>query len=200
MSARSADAQRPLVQRILAAVDPRLSPGLAVQLGAPGPRRLPERGQAVVIAGHRAAGKSTLLPLVAALLGRTAIDLDYALEREHRRPLRRWVQEAPREFRAAERALFLRLPKDGVLCVGGGFLSHHGDALDGCFTLLVPVTLETYRERLLRDTQRPRLRPEVSLEEEIAQVYAERELAHARVPTVPLVDFLRAFQAAEVSG
>lgn len=199
MSARSADARRPLVQRILAAVDPRLSPGLAAALREPGPARLPERGQPVVIAGHRAAGKSTLLPLVAELLGRTGIDLDYALEREHKRPLKRWVQEAPQEFRAAERALFLRLPKGGVISVGGGFLSHHGEVLERCFTLLVPISLETYRERLLRDTSRPRLRPGVSREEEIAQLFAEREAAHARVPTVPLVDFLRAFPGAEVN-
>ncbi len=40
-----------------------------------------------------------------------------------------------------------------------------------CFTLLVPVTFETYRERLLADTTRPRLRPGMSLEEELASVY-----------------------------
>ena len=51
----------------------------------------------------------------------------------------------------------------------------------------------SYRERLLADTSRPRLRPGVSLEEEIATVFHEREALHARVPTVPLVDFLRAF-------
>jgi shikimate kinase len=33
----------------------------------------------------------------------------------------------------------------------------------------------------------------VTLEEEIATVFHEREALHARVPTVHLVDFLRAF-------
>jgi shikimate kinase len=63
------------------------------------------------------------------------------------------------------------------------------------FTLVVPVCFETYRERLLADTSRPRLRPGMTLEEEIATVFHEREALHARVPTVPLVDFLRAFRS-----
>lgn len=145
----------------------------------------------MVLCGHRSAGKSTLLPRVAHLLSRQGLDLDHRLERIHGRPLRAWVAEAPAEFRAAERRALLELPAGALVAVGGGFLSHHPDALAGMYTLLIPISFETYRERLLTDRTRPRLRPGVSLEEEIASVFHEREALHARVPTVALVDFLR---------
>ena len=37
-------------------------------------------GQTVVLAGHRTAGKTRLLPLVGRLLGRTGLDLDAVVE------------------------------------------------------------------------------------------------------------------------
>ncbi|SET80221.1 shikimate kinase [Myxococcus fulvus] len=191
MSASSAEPRRHLVEHVLSSVDPRLTPALRDALTRPGPTPRPAAGQTVVLGGHRGAGKSTLLPRVARLLGRTGVDLDTHLERTHGRPLRTWVAQAPSEFRAAERRALLELPPGGLVAVGGGFLSHHPDALAGAFTLIIPVTFETYRERLLTDRTRPRLRPEVSLEEEIASIFHEREALHARVPTIALVDFLR---------
>lgn len=193
MSERSTDDRRQTLERILDAVDPRLSPGLRESLAAPGPAVLPAKGQIVVLAGHRTAGKTRLLPLVSRLLGRPGLDLDVELERTSGRSLKTWVAEDPKAFRAAERQALLNLPPGSLVAVGGGFLSHHPDALAGMFTLIVPVSFETYRERLLADTSRPRLRPGVTLEEEIATVFHEREALHARVPTVSLVDFLRAF-------
>ncbi|MDY7231619.1 shikimate kinase [Hyalangium rubrum] len=195
MSERSADARRQTLEQILDAVDPRLSPGLRAQLARPGPTALPDAGQTVVIAGHRSAGKTRLLPLVARLLGRAGLDLDAELERATGRSLRSWVAEEPSTFRAAERRALLELPPGSLVAVGGGFLSHHPEALAGRFTLVVPISFETYRERLLADTTRPRLRPGVSLEEELSTVFHEREVLHARVPSVPLVDFLRAFRS-----
>ncbi len=193
MSERSAEARHQTLELILNAVDPRLSPGLREALTSPGPAVLPAEGQTVVLAGHRTAGKTRLLPLVSRLLGRPGLDLDVELERASGRSLKTWVAEDPKAFRAAERQALLDLPPGSLVAVGGGFLSHHPDALAGMFTLVVPVSFETYRERLLADTSRPRLRPGVTLEEEIATVFHEREALHARVPTVPLVDFLRAF-------
>ena len=152
----------------------------------------------MVIAGHRSAGKSRLLPMVARMLGRPGLDLDAHLERLHGRPLRSWVAEAPQAFRAAERRALLELPPGGLVAVGGGFLSHHPEALAGHFTLVVPVCFDTYRERLLADRTRPRLRADVSLEEELSSVFHEREALHARVPTVALEDFLRGCLASEV--
>lgn len=162
-------------------------------LATPGPVAVPAPGQTVVIAGHRAAGKTRVLPLVGRLLGRAGLDLDRDLEASTGRSLRTWVAEDPTAFRAAERQALLSVPPGSLVSVGGGFLSHHPEALAGMFTLVVPVSFETYRERLLADTSRPRLRPGFTLEEEIAHVFHEREALHARVPTVPMVDFLRAF-------
>jgi shikimate kinase len=193
MSERSAGDRRQPLEELLDAVDPRLSPRLRESLAAPGPAVFPAEGQTVVLAGHRSAGKTRLLPLVSRLLGRPGLDLDLELERASGRSLKTWVAEDPKAFRAAERQALLNLPPGSLVAVGGGFLSHHPEALVGMFTLVVPVSFETYRERLLADTSRPRLRPGVTLEEEIATVFHEREALHARVPTVPLVDFLRAF-------
>jgi len=195
MSERSAETRRQLLEQLLGAIDPRLSPGLREALARPGPTALPEPGQTVVLAGHRTAGKTRLLPLVGQLLGRAGMDLDVELERASGRSLRTWVAEDPVSFRAAEHRTLLEVAPGSLVAVGGGFLSHHPEALAGLFTLVVPVSFETYRERLLADTSRPRLRPGVSLEEEISTVFHEREALHARVPTVPLVDFLRAFQS-----
>ncbi len=198
MSAPSAEERQRLVDLVLTSVDPRLSPGLCEALARPGPAPFPAPGQTVAIAGHRSAGKTRLLPLVGGLLGRQGLDLDHHLERTHGRPLRTWVAEAPAEFRAAERRALLELPPGGLVSLGGGFLSHHADALTGVFTLLVPISFDSYRERLLRDRTRPRLRPELSLEEELSAVFHEREALHARVPTVALVDFLRGCLTTEV--
>ncbi len=73
--------------------------------------------------------------------------------------------------------MFASLPPDRVIAAGGGFLSLHGDLLEGTHAVLVPVTFETYRERLLEDRTRPRLRPEVPLEEELRGIFDEREAA-----------------------
>jgi shikimate kinase len=191
MSERSAEARRQILEQWLDALDPRLSSGLRGALVQPGPTAYPEAGQTVVLAGHRTAGKTRSLPLVSQLLGRPGFDLDVKLEQISGRSLRTWVAEDPTSFRAAERRALLEAPPGSLVAVGGGFLSHHPDALTGMFTLVVPVSFETYRERLLADTSRPRLRPGMSLDEEITTVFHEREALHSRIPTVPLVDFLR---------
>ncbi|MEW5739419.1 MAG: shikimate kinase [Myxococcota bacterium] len=178
--------------RFLENIDPRLKDEL---LAAYERRRgefvdpLP-RGATVVLAGHRAAGKSTLLRKVGEALGRACVDLDGELERRAGRFLREWVQSDERGFRAAEREAFSALPPGRVVAVGGGFLASHREALVGCVTVLVPVSFETYRERLLADRTRPRLRPELSLEEELREIYAEREELHRAARPLSLVDFV----------
>ncbi len=171
-------------------VDPRLQATLRGELERRRPERqegLP-RGVTVVLAGHRAAGKTQLLEPTARLLCREGVDLDHALERQHGRALREWVQADEASFRAAERALFQALPPGLVVSVGGGFLSHHADLLRGLVTVEVPVTFETYRERLLADATRPRLLPGVPLEEELRAVFAEREERHRAARPISLVD------------
>jgi shikimate kinase len=176
------------VERVLAAVDPRLARQVGGEFDRAGrhPPRLLRSDARWVLAGHRAAGKSTLLPLIAQLCGRRAVDLDVELERQRGAPIRDWYGADPAGFRAAERAVFSRLPSDVLVAVGGGFLSHHPDLLQDAEVILVPLSFDTYRERLLADHTRPRLHPELSLEEELRRTWEERERAHAAVPTLTL--------------
>lgn len=168
------------VEEILAWVDPRLRERLreevqALKAAARAPLALRPR---VVLVGHRGAGKTTLLPRVAALLSRRPVDLDAEVERALGRPIREVFREDERRFRAAERECFQRLPGETVIAAGGGFLALHADLLAADTAVLVPVSFETYRERLLQDESRPRLRPELSPEEEVRAVYQEREAVH----------------------
>jgi shikimate kinase len=177
---------------LLDQVDARLQPLLRAEWE----RRRGERAEAlpcdvtVVLAGHRAAGKTQLLPPVAKALGRHGLDLDAELVRRHQRPLREWLETDERGFRAAERDTFRSLPSGLVVAVGGGFLSLHAELLRGCVTVEVPISFETYVERLMRDTSRPRLRPELSLEDELREVYSEREFRHAAARPLSLIDFM----------
>ncbi len=146
------------------------------------------RGATVVLAGHRAAGKSRLLPHVAQRLGRVGVDLDEVLSRQ--RPLHEWVKNDVASFRAAERQAFREVPRGAVVSVGGGFLAAHGPVLAGCVVVLVPVTYETYVERLIADPTRPRLRPELSLQAELREVFTEREDLHRAAHPLDFVDFV----------
>lgn len=176
---------------LLRHLDPRLRPTLENELrrriGAP-IDGIP-RGVTVVLAGHRGAGKTTVLPHVATALGREGIDLDAELERRSGRSIREWFQHDVASFRLAERELFAALPAGSLVAVGGGFLANHGELLGACLTVLVPVSWETFAERLTADSSRPRLMPDVSLPEELETIWAEREAKHRRVKTMSFVDF-----------
>ncbi len=173
-------------------VDPRLQPVLRAEWE----RRRGERVEGlpcdvtVVLAGHRAAGKTSLLPHVAKALSRVGVDLDQELVRRHGRDIKEWVEADLRDFRSAERAVFNSLPTGLVVSVGGGFLSNHAELLRGCVTVEVPISFETYVERLENDPTRGRLRPELSLEEELREIYSEREFRHAAARPLSLIDFM----------
>lgn len=179
---------------LLRHLDPRLRPALEDELRRRSGAAIDgiPRGVTVVLAGHRGAGKTTVLPHVATALGRAGIDLDAELERRNGRSIREWFQHDVASFRAAERALFVSLPAGSLVAVGGGFLSNHGDLLGACVTVLVPVSWETFAERLTADTSRPRLMPDVSLREELETIWADREAKHRRVKTSSVVDFVLA--------
>lgn len=172
-------------------VDHRLRDALTAEFSRRRGERLDgvPRGVTVVLAGHRAAGKSTLLPHVARALGREGLDLDAELARRSGRALREWLGEDERGFREVEREVFASLPRGIVVSVGGGFLSLHRAALAGCLVVEVPITFETYAERLRADVTRPRLRPGQSLEDELREVYAERTERHAQARPMSLVEF-----------
>jgi len=165
---------------VLALVDARVRDRVHAEYLAQ-PRSGKALGPRVVLVGHRAAGKSTLLPAVAGLLGRKALDLDGEIERALGRPIRDVFKEDVRLFRSVEREVYQQLPKRTVVAAGGGFLALHADLLGEDTAVLVPVSFETYRERLMADASRPRLRPELSVEEELRAVYDEREAIHQRL-------------------
>lgn len=168
------------VGEVLALVDPRVRDRVHAEYLA-APRAGKPLGPRVVLVGHRAAGKTTLLPVVAGLLGRRAVDLDAEIERALGQPIRDVFREDVRRFRAAEREVYRQLPAGTVVAAGGGFLALHADLLGEDTAVLVPVSFETYRDRLMADASRPRLRPELSVEEELRAVYDEREAIHQRL-------------------
>lgn len=186
------------------AIDPRLRDALERDLTAraSAPCDGLPRGVTIALVGHRGAGKSSLLPWVTQLTGLRGIDLDDAIEQRAGRPIRELFTENPGRFRELERETFTSLPVPRVVATGGGFLSHHGDLLRNALRVLVPITRETWHERMLRDSTRPRLKPAVSLTEELAEVWQEREAAHAAVPCLSLVDLVvrarRGFRARRV--
>jgi shikimate kinase len=142
----------------------------------------------VVLVGHRAAGKSRLLEPLARRLVRPAVDLDAQIPGD-----RVLFERSQADFRRAERAAFLAIAQPSVIAAGGGFLFHHADLLEGHTAVLVPVTFETYCERLRADTTRPRLRPELSFDEELETVFRERDPLYRRcMPLARLVATLEA--------
>ena len=149
---------------------------------------LPKASQ-VVLVGHRAAGNSTVLPVVAALLGRRGYDLDHEIEWWWNRPVRDWVAADEPGFRQSEREAYARIPLQAVVAVGGGFWSNHAALLRGALVVEVPISFETYCERLREDRGRPRLMPLVSLDEELRQVFEKREAVHRRLPRLSWVEF-----------
>ena len=137
------------------------------------------RACSVVLVGQRAAGKSALAPLVAKHLGRALVDLDAEMAKRAGRDLRSWFEADVTGFRRAEASVFSSLPVGCVVAAGGGFAQNHPGLLRGTLAVEVPVSFDTYRERLLRDSSRPRLMPAVSLEEELRQVFERRKDAHS---------------------
>jgi shikimate kinase len=172
-------------------VDARLHTALSDEAArlASNPAPLLPNATAVVLVGQRAAGKSTVLPVVAALLNRRGFDLDHEIEWWWNRPVRDWVAADEADFRRCEREAFGRLPVYAVVAVGGGFWAHHAQALKGAVVVEVPISFETYGERLRADSQRPRLLPQVSFEEELRLIFQRRETVHRGLPKISWVDF-----------
>jgi shikimate kinase len=180
------------LEMVLEKLDPRVRDEVRQDAQAAGEERPPLTSSRVVLVGQRASGKSVLLPALAPRLALPAFDLDREIERRHGRSIRDWFSADPAGFRRAERETFLALPASCVVAAGAGFLFHHADTLGSALAVWVPVTFETHRERMRADTERPRLRPDLSLDEELETVFRERELARQRHATWPLGRLLSA--------
>lgn len=167
------------------AVDPRCRKDVRVQmLAATQPGQLPLHGHVAFI-GQRAAGKSTLLRALAAASDRAAFDLDACIESQHGMGVAELFAQGEPAFRAAERNAFARLEAPSLVACGGGFASHHADLLvPPHVPVLVPVSWDTYCQRLRANMQRPRLLPHLTLDQELEQVFARRQFAHQMLPGV----------------
>ena len=190
-----------LLAEIRAVVDARAIPPTAWDSVLRAAANPPPIQPLVALVGHRTAGKSRLLPLICRWTGRPGVDLDRLVEERAGRSIRELFSTDREGFRTAEREAFASIRGPAVVATGGGFLSLHADLLRGHTAVLVPITFDAYRERLMAESvpagspARPRLRPELSLEDEIAQVFTEREALHGAARTTPLLDFLRATAA-----
>ncbi len=137
----------------------------------------------VYLCGPPGAGKSTIAPLLAALRGAEAIDIDAVVEHEAGTSVAALVErEGIDAFRARERRIIAQLARsDGaVIALGGGALedptNRRALAASGTIVFL-DASLQACQARTAREPgRRPLLREGTAL----ARLYAERRPRYAR--------------------
>ncbi len=129
------------------------------------------------LAGMIGSGKTTLGERLAARLGWPFLDLDRELDRELGRSFHELVREAGwLPFRELEYRIVKRFAARArtVCALGGGTVRYawNTDALRGTgLIVLLEADLATLAARV-RDADRPRVNPGVSLEEDLARTWA----------------------------
>ena len=134
-------------------------------------------GVNVYLAGMIGSGKPTVGARLAAYLGRPFLDLDREMDRDLGRSFHDLVREHGwLAFREREYALCKRFAamREVVVALGGGTVRYewNRDALRGTgVTVLLEADLDTLVARV-RAADRPRVHPGVSLEEDLARIWA----------------------------
>ena len=136
-----------------------------------------------LLVGHRGAGKSTLGQRVAAELHRPFTDLDDAIARRADRPISELLADGIEQFRRIETETLRQLCErdtDAIIACGGGVQSLPTDAT------VIWLDREDWRDEVRR-SDRPRVRPELSVGEEFDWMQRTRpprwrDAAHLRLP------------------
>jgi shikimate kinase len=132
------------------------------------------------LCGMIGSGKSAIGKRLAARLGRPFFDLDGELNRELGGSFHELVRtQGWLAFRELEYAICKRFAalRDAVCALGGGTVRYewNRDALHGTgLTVLLEADLAILAERVRR-ADRPRVNPEVTLEEDLARLWASAE-------------------------
>ncbi len=151
----------------------------------------------VYLCGPPGAGKSTVAPLLAALRGLDAVDLDAAIEAADGRPIARIVQEdGEAAFRAAERAAIAGVAGGAVVALGGGALEDERNRaaveMNGTLVFL-DASLATCEERT---AHAPGTRPLLREPGALARLHGARRARYAQSAVRVVVDGLTPEQTA----
>ena len=158
-------------------MNPKIAFGFSAPLHPGSPAPLPRSSLNVYLCGMIGSGKTAIGERVAAKLGRVFYDLDREMDRELGYSFHRLVQEqgwlAFRELEYDICKRFAGIP--GIVgALGGGTPRYawNRDVLRGTgVTILLEADQTTLAERV-RQADRPRVNPGVSLEEDLARIWS----------------------------